>query len=85
MEWNVFSFFTRKGNYMPTVLTDPTVYRVETTQHVYYGRIVFQDDKQLKLQTMENKAIKILKENIKHIKVVRSDSVDATQESWRQH
>lgn len=85
MGWSVFNFFTRKDGYMPTVLTDPTVYSIETMQRIYYGRIVFQDDIQLKLQTVENKAIKILKENIRCIKVMQSGAVNVTRKSWKQH
>jgi hypothetical protein len=86
MGWNVLNFFTsRQEDSLPAVLADPTLYCVETIQRTYYGRIIFQDDVQLKLQTEENKAVKILKENIKRVQVMRTSTEQETQSKWKQH
>ncbi len=86
MGWNVLNFFnSRQEDSLPAVLTDPTLYCVETLQRTYYGRIIFQDDVQLKLQTEENKAVKILKENIKRVQVMRTSTEQETQSKWKQH
>ncbi|MBX2964568.1 MAG: hypothetical protein KF845_00380 [Cyclobacteriaceae bacterium] len=66
---NLFS----RHNDSPPVLNDPTLYSIETAQRVYKGHIIFQDDIQLKLQTENNKPVKILKENIRRVSVIRTD------------
>jgi hypothetical protein len=85
MGWNVLNFLNRQENSATETLTDPTMYCIETTQRTYYGRIIFQDDVQLKLQTEENKAVKILKENIRRVQVMRTSVERETQSKWKQH
>lgn len=85
MGWNVLNFFSRQENSMPETLADPTVYCIETVQRMYYGRIIFQDDVQLKLQTEDNKPVKILKENIRRVQVMRTLAEKETQSKWKQH
>lgn len=79
------NFLSRQENSLPETLADPTVYCIETVQRMYYGRIVFQDDVQLKLQTEDSKAVKILKENIKRVQVMRTLTEGETQGKWKQH
>jgi hypothetical protein len=85
MGWNVLSFLSWQDNSTPEVMADPTVYCVETHQHTYCGRIIFQDDVQLKLQTEENKSVKILKENIRRVQVLRTATEKETQSRWKRH
>ncbi|MBX2961105.1 MAG: hypothetical protein KF687_01260 [Cyclobacteriaceae bacterium] len=76
MGWNILRFLYLQDD-APTVgLADPTVYAVETMQRVYHGRIIFQDDIQLKLQTEDRKSVKILKENILRINIVRNEVIE---------
>lgn len=85
MGWSVLSLFSRQTENPPAVFTDPTVYSVETVQRVYCGHIIFQDDIQLKLQTADLKAIKILKKNIRRVHIVRNTPEKETPNTWKHH
>lgn len=52
---------------------DPTLYRVETVTHSYLGQILFQDDAHLKLKVEGPRIIKVLKQNVKQINIVKSE------------
>jgi hypothetical protein len=50
---------------------DTTLYQVITSSKQYCGHIVFQDDVQLKLKTDKVRIVKILKENIRQVSIVK--------------
>lgn len=56
-----------------SISTDPTVYRIETVTHTYYGQILFQDDYKLKIKIEGPRIVKILKQNIQRIVIVKSE------------
>lgn len=56
-----------------TISTDPTVYKVETITDTYCGQIMFQDDYALKIKTEGPRVIKILKQNIQRIVIIKSE------------
>lgn len=59
----------------PTSLTLPygdTLYEVKTTSRNFCGRIVYDDEVILRLQTTNGKPVKILKRNISKISVYES-------------
>ncbi len=62
-------------------VTDPTTYRVETITHSYIGQILFQDDMHLKLKVEGPRIIKVLKQNVKQIIIVRSEEHSQPQKS----
>ena len=49
---------------------DPTLYQVETSNNIYSGYIIFQDDVMIKFRTTSLKPVKILKSNIVRITVM---------------
>ena len=61
------------GRSQPTLqenmIVDSTLYHVETTSHIYCGKIHYQDNMCIKLQTEKPRIVKILKENIKQITI----------------
>ncbi len=63
------------GSTPETVHTaDPTVYRIETTRGEHSGRIVYQDDMIINLQSLELKQIKILKSNVQRVSIIMEGS-----------
>lgn len=59
------------------IATDPTMYQVETTNNIYSGYIIFQDDVMIKFRTTSLKPIKILKSNIIRVTVMSRQYVTA--------
>lgn len=57
-----------------TTVTDLTVYKIETNTHSYSGQIVFQDDVKLKIKTEGPRVIKVLKQNIQRIVILKPES-----------
>lgn len=59
---------------MPDIkpMNDSTLYRIETQSNLYHGRIIHQDGKVIMLVNDAGKSVKILKENVKNISIVRS-------------
>lgn len=58
------------------VIEDPTFYQVETNQHEYAGKILFQDSMVIKLKINDIKVVKILKENIRKITIQKEAIFD---------
>lgn len=59
-------------------VTDPTVYTIQTCTHFYTCRIIFQDEKIMRVWILNKmKTVKILKENI--IKISIDDKSNYTQ------
>lgn len=56
-----------------SISTDPTVYRVETVTHTYCGQILFQDDFKIKVKIEGPRIVKILKQNIQRVVIVKSE------------
>ena len=56
-----------------SISADPTVYKVETITHTYCGQILFQDDYALKIKTEGPRIVKILKQNIQRIVIIKSE------------
>lgn len=52
-------------------ITDTTVYRIDTQTNSYLGQIFFQDDIQIKVKVEDKRVIKILKQNIQRVTVVK--------------
>ena len=69
-----FAMVMGKEEDRPAVM-DSTVYEIQTNSHTYTGKIAFQDDKVMKLAlTSQDKAVKILKENIKRVNIIEKAS-----------
>lgn len=63
----------------PTDAADSTVYTIQTSSHFYTGKIVFQDDKMMRVWVLNKmKTVKILKENI--LKISITDKSNQVQE-----
>ncbi len=58
-----------------SVLSDPTLYRIETNSNVYGGYIIFQDDMMIKFRTIDLKPVKILKQNIKRVMIANKPRI----------
>lgn len=71
---SVASLFTIKRE--PVAIEDPTLYQIKTNQHVYAGKILFQDNMIIKLKVDEMKVVKILKENILKITIRKETNVE---------
>jgi F420-dependent methylenetetrahydromethanopterin dehydrogenase len=54
-----------------SVMTDPTLYTIETNSNTYCGYIIFQDDTMIKFRTEMLKPVKILKVNIRQITILK--------------
>jgi hypothetical protein len=61
---------------------DSSVYKIETSNGKYCGRIIYQDDVTIRLRCSKHKPVKILKENIFHISLVKGEMVEQYK-NWR--
>ena len=52
-------------------MVDPTVYLIITERQSYCGNIIFQDENMIKFRTVALKPVKILKSNIRQIKIFK--------------
>jgi|GEM_PF-1654071 len=60
-----------KPAWQENIIPDSTLYQVESASHIYCGRIQYQDDVFIKLVTEKPRVVKILKENIRRITIVK--------------
>jgi hypothetical protein len=60
---------------------DSSIYKIETSNGKYCGRIIYQDDVTLRLACSKSKPVKILKINILKISQVKSEVVSQYQ-AW---
>lgn len=73
MIFDWMTFLTGRKEVVP-VLYDPTLYQIHTRTQRYTGNIAFQNDIFMKVMLAEEKqkVIKILKENIQKVEIIRS-------------
>lgn len=70
---------TNEQNVSP--VSDPTMYQVETILNNYCGQILFQDDVQMKMKVVGHRPVKVLKQNIQRISIVKENQSKVTMET----
>ena len=58
-------------NAPPSIMPDPTLYQISTRNRIFEGYIIFQDEIMIKFRTTDLKPVKILKNNIQKVTIVR--------------